>query len=144
MKMRSIAFADKQSLTIGQLAKASSVGVETIRYYQRRGLLPVPKPQGATRYYAARLIDRIGFIKRAQTLGFSLDEVATLLDLADGRNRRAVQVIATARLAQVRSKLSDLRRMQSALGDLIERCRTTADLHPCPIIEALVGGLPRA
>ena len=142
--MPTIAIADNQPFTIGQLAKASSVGVETIRYYQRRGLLPVPKPQGATRYYSARLIDRIGFIKRAQTLGFSLDEVSTLLDLEDGRNRRAVQVVATARLAQVRSKLSDLRRMQSALGDLIERCRATADLHPCPIIEALVGGPPRA
>ena len=61
--MPTVAIADNQPFTIGQLAKASGVGVETIRYYQRRGLLPVPKPQGATRYYSARLIDRIGFIK---------------------------------------------------------------------------------
>ena len=142
--MPTIALADNQTFTIGQLAKASSVGVETIRYYQHRGLLPVPKSQGATRYYSTRLIDRIGFIKRAQALGFSLDEVSTLLDLADGRNRPAVQGVAAARLAQVRSKLSDLRRMQSALGDLIERCRATADVHSCPIIEALVGGPARA
>jgi MerR family mercuric resistance operon transcriptional regulator len=141
--MPTTASDDNQPFTFGQLAKASSVGVETIRYYQRRGLLPVPKSQGAIRYYSANLIDRIGFVKRAQTLGFSLAEVSTLLDLADGRNRRAVQAVATARLAQVRSKLSDLRRTQGALDDLIERCRTTAELHPCPIIDVLVGGSTR-
>lgn len=139
MKKPNTANTDHAPVTIGQLAKAASVGVETIRYYQRRGLLPVPKPQGATRYYAPSLIDRIGFIKRAQTLGFSLDEVAALLYLEDGRNRRAVLVVATARLTQVRSKLSDLRRMQRVLNELVERCEATADPHPCPIIEALVG-----
>lgn len=134
--------AGSERLTIGRLAKAANVGVETIRYYQRRALLPVPKPVGAVRHYPAKLIDRIGFIKRAQSLGFSLDEVATLLNLEDGRNRRAVQAVAEVRLGQIRSKLSDLERMQSALDELIGRCRATGQAHPCPIIEALVGRAP--
>ena len=83
-------------LTIGRLAKASAVGIETVRYYQRRVLLSVPRASGAVRYYPVDLVRRIGFIKKAQTLGFSLKEVATLLDLADGRNRRAVQSVTAA------------------------------------------------
>jgi MerR family mercuric resistance operon transcriptional regulator len=129
--------ADHAGLTIGRLAKAAKVGVETIRYYQRRGLLPVPKAVGAVRYYPSKLIDRIGFIKRAQSLGFSLEEVSTLLDLEDGRNRRAVQAVAQARLGQFRSKLSDLQRMQTTLHELVERCHATGQAYPCPIIEAL-------
>jgi len=126
-------------LTIGRLAKAAGVGVETIRYYQRRSLLPVPKSNGSARLYPALLIDRIAFIKRAQSLGFSLREVATLLDLQDGRNRRAVQFVASDRLEQIQSKLSDLRRMRTVLGDLLERCQQGADALFCPIIQTLAG-----
>jgi MerR family mercuric resistance operon transcriptional regulator len=113
---------DNARLTIGRLAKATKVGVETIRYYQRRGLLPVPTPVGAVRYYPSKLIDRIGFIKRAQNLGFSLEEISTLLNLENGLNRRAVQLIAETRLGQIRSKLSDLERMQATLHELVEQC----------------------
>ena len=126
-------------LTIGRLAKAANVGVETIRYYQGRGLLPVPRPIGAVRYYAASLIDRIRFIKRAQSLGFSLAEVATLLDLQDGRNRRAVQAVTRARLTQIQGKLSDLRRIRLSLEDLLVRCQSSEKIPECPIIEALLG-----
>ena len=126
-------------LTIGRLAKAAQVGVETIRYYQRRGLLPVPRSSGAVRRYPAALVDRIAFIKRAQDLGFSLQEVGTLLDLADGRNRRAVRTVTTARLEQIRAKLADLTRMRETLDELLERCVSTGHAHPCPIIEALMG-----
>ncbi len=125
-------------LTIGRLAKASAVGIETVRYYQRRGLLPVPRASGAVRYYPVDLVRRIGFIKKAQTLGFSLKEIATLLDLADGRNRRAVQSVTAARLAEVETKLADLTRMQAALADLLHLCRMTGQSIPCPIIDALV------
>ena len=125
-------------LTIGRLAKASAVGIETVRYYQRRGLLPVPRASGAVRYYPVDLVRRIGFIKKAQTLGFSLKEIATLLDLADGRNRRAVQSVTAARLAEVETKLADLTRMQAALADLLHLCRMTGQSLPCPIIDALV------
>lgn len=126
-------------LTIGRLARAANVGVETIRYYQGRGLLPVPRPTGAVRYYTASLIDRIGFIKRAQSLGFSLNEVASLLDLQDGRNRRAIQAVAMARLAQIRGKLTDLRRMRQTLDELLKRCQSTGEAPACPIIEMLMG-----
>ncbi len=125
-------------LTIGRLAKAAEVGIETVRYYQRRGLLPVPRASGAVRYYPPGLVRRIGFIKKAQALGFSLKEIATLLDLADGRNRRAVQTVTAARLSEIESKLSDLTRMQGALAELLHQCRTTGQSHPCPIIDVLV------
>jgi len=126
-------------LTVGRLAKAAQVGVETIRYYQGRGLLPVPRSTGAVRYYPRSLVDRIAFIKRAQGLGFSLHEISTLLNLADGRNRRAVQSVTTARLAEIHVKLADLTRMSAALHDLLTRCLTTGETSPCPIIDALVG-----
>jgi Hg(II)-responsive transcriptional regulator len=125
-------------LTIGGLAKASGVGVETVRYYQRRGLLPTPRASGAVRYYPTDLVRRIGFIKKAQRLGFSLDEIATLLDLADGRNRGAVQSVTATRLAEVEAKLADLSRMQAALADMLHQCRMTGQSLPCPIIDALV------
>ncbi len=129
-------------LTIGRLAKAAGVGVETIRYYQGRGLLPVPKAVGGFRRYPAAMVERIGFIKRAQGLGFSLDEVSSLLDLEDGRNRRAIQSVSRRRLAQIEEKLGDLGRMQLALRDLLAECEATGHAHPCPIIAALLGSRP--
>ncbi|MFO1226104.1 MerR family transcriptional regulator [Roseateles sp.] len=131
-------------LTIGRLAKAAGVGVETIRYYQGRGLLPVPKTGSGFRRYPVSMIERIGFIKRAQGLGFSLDEVASLLDLEDGRNRRAIQSVARRRLEQIDEKSGDLRRMQSVLRDLLAECEATGHAHPCPIIAALLGPPPDA
>lgn len=127
------------TLTIGRLAKAADVGVETVRYYQRRGLLPVPQALGAVRHYSVGLVQRIAFIKKAQALGFSLKEIGTLLDLADGRNRRAVQSVTVARLAEIDVKLADLTRMQRSLAELLHQCRTRGQPEPCPIIEALVG-----
>lgn len=124
-------------LTIGQLARQSGVGVETIRFYQRRGLLPVPPSGGTVRLYPATLVQRIRFVKKAQPLGFTLDEVGTLLDLADGRSRRRVQAVTAARLAQINGKLADLARMQTALAHLLHQCLTTGEVQPCPIIDAL-------
>lgn len=129
----------ERPLTIGRLARAAGVGVETVRYYQGRGLLPVPRPEGGIRYYAPGLVDRIGFIKRAQGLGFTLQEIATLLDLADGRNRGAVRAVTAERLEQIRDKSRDLSRMEATLNDLLATCIATGEVHPCPIIEALVG-----
>ena len=126
-------------LTIGRLAKAAGVGVETVRYYQSRGLLRVPAANGGFRVYPAAAIDRIAFIKRAQALGFSLDEVRSLLDLEDGRNRRAVQSVTQARLDQIEGKLADLQRMREVLSDLLHRCRQTGPMQACPIIETLAG-----
>lgn len=132
-----------QSLTIGRLARAAGVGVETIRYYQQRGLLPVPSAVGAFRRYPIQLTTRISFIKRAQELGFSLAEVSELLRLEDGTNndsdnsRSSIRRIATDRLGQIEQKLADLKRMQKVLKHLVAECEhTRADL-PCPIIATL-------
>lgn len=126
-------------LTIGRLAKAAGVGVETVRYYQSRGLLRVPAANGGFRVYPVAAIHRIAFIKRAQALGFSLDEVRSLLDLEDGRNRRAIQSVTQARLSQIEDKLADLHRMRGALSELLHRCRQAGPMQACPIIETLAG-----
>lgn len=129
--------ATSPSLTIGRLARSAGVGIETIRYYQQRGLLSVPETIGAYRHYPVNTAERIRFIKRAQELGFSLDEIAGLLRLEDGINRRSIRQIASDRLEQIELKLSDLRRMQKALRHLVTECEhTRADL-PCPIIATL-------
>jgi Hg(II)-responsive transcriptional regulator len=126
-----------QSLTIGRLARAADVGVETIRYYQDRKLLPIPASDGAFRYYPMSLVERIRFIKRAQELGFSLEEVRELLQLEDGTDRRSIRRVAVDRLTQIEAKLTDLKRMQRVLKDLLTECEhTKADL-PCPIIGSI-------
>lgn len=131
--------AGPKPLTIGRLAKAAGIGVETIRYYQSRGLLPVPRATTGFRQYSPSMIDRIHFIKRAQALGFSLDEVASLLDLEDGRNRRAIQTVTRKRLEQIGEKVGDLERMRTALTLLLQECEATGHPHTCPIIAALLG-----
>jgi MerR family mercuric resistance operon transcriptional regulator len=127
-----------ESMTIGRLARDAGVGVETIRYYQQRGLLPVPSTQGSFRLYPVKLSARIGFIKRAQELGFSLDEISELLRLEDGADRHSIRDIATARLVQVETKLADLKRIQKTLKHLVAKCEHTGDELPCPIIDSLV------
>lgn len=127
-------------LTIGRLARAANVGVETIRYYQRRKLMPIPDPSNGTfRHYPKALVNRIRFIKRAQELGFTLDEIHTLLSLQDGSERKALRAIASARLQQIHEKLENLRRMEQVLSKLIVECEHTRRNIPCPIIAALAG-----
>lgn len=126
-----------EPLTIGRLARAAGVGIETIRYYQQRGLLPVPSTVGAYRHYPRVMIERIRFIKRAQELGFSLDEITELLRLEDGSDRGSVRRISAARLQQIEQKLADLRRMQKALKHLLSQCEHTGSNLPCPIIATL-------
>lgn len=125
------------SMTIGRLARAAGVGVETIRYYQQRGLLPVPAAVGAFRRYPVELTARIRFVKRAQELGFSLDEITELLRLEDGTHRSAIRQIASARLGQVEEKLLDLNRIRKVLKHLVAECEHTRSSLPCPIIAAL-------
>lgn len=127
------------TLTIGKLARAANVGVETVRYYQQRKLLPVPAARGAFRYYPADAADRIRFIKRAQELGFTLDEIAELLRLQDGTDRAQLRRLAGAKAEEIARKLADLTRMHEVLVHMVEACAHTDGGHPCPIIETLAG-----
>jgi MerR family mercuric resistance operon transcriptional regulator len=129
------------ALTIGALAASAGVGVETVRYYQRRGLLPTPaRTQGSIRRYGRADTARLRFVRRAQELGFTLEEIAELLRLQDGTDRRAIRRIARARLAQVDARIADLLRMQRALRHVVRECEHAPGAPRCPIIEAIAGG----
>lgn len=135
--MKLLADIDEKTLTIGRLAKAANVGIETIRYYQRVELLPSPPPKsGAFSHYPASLAERIRFIKLAQELGFTLVEIKTLLKLADGTDRRSIRKLASDRLTQIRAKLADLHRMEHALEQALHDCESSGPSKPCPIIAA--------
>lgn len=127
------------SYTIGQLARAADSDVETIRYYERRGLMPAP-PRGANGYrrYPPTAADRLRFIRRAKRLGFTLAETRDLLALHDGAGARAeVKALARSKLADLDERLADLARMRAALADLEARCSGRGPVHGCPIIQAL-------
>jgi MerR family mercuric resistance operon transcriptional regulator len=122
-------------MTIGTLARAAGVHVETVRYYQRRGLLAEPKrPPAGVRRYGEEAAARLRFIKRAQDVGFTLDEVAELLRLERGCSD--AHNLATARLAAVERRIADLNRVGKTLRELIGRCEAGKS-GGCPIIEAL-------
>ena len=131
-----------EKITIGRLAKAAGVGVETVRYYQRRKLLPVPSaPDGSFRSYPPEMIDRLRFIKRAQQLGFSLDEIAALLKLEQNGDRHAIRDIAIDKRARIHDKIADLQKMEAVLSHLICECEATGKAEACPIIAALAGSV---
>ncbi len=136
---------NRASMTIGGLARAAAVGVETVRYYQRRHLLPVPQSaEGVVRRYPNDLVARIRFIKQSQNLGFSLDEIRELMRLEDGGSRSAIRKIADSRLANIRDKIAALRQMEQVLSQLLRECEHTNAAAPCPIIAALSTNRPHA
>jgi MerR family transcriptional regulator, mercuric resistance operon regulatory protein len=121
-----------ENLTIGVLAKHSDVNVETIRYYQRRGLLQEPsKPSGGFRQYPQESVKRVRFIKRAQMLGFTLEEIQGLLALDETRE------IAAHKLELIAKKIAYLSRMKKSLARLVGSCDASAEGAPCPIIHLL-------
>jgi MerR family mercuric resistance operon transcriptional regulator len=127
-----------QTLTIGALAKASGVGVETVRYYQRRGLLEAPrKPAGSVRRYGEDTVRRLRFIRRAQALGFTLGEIGELLRLERTPDCGRAQRLASEKLASVEAKLADLGRMRSRLRALVAACAAGRDPRSCPIVVSL-------
>jgi len=131
----------KNELTIGVFAQAAGVNVETIRFYQRKGLLSEPdKPLGGIRRYGGNDVARVRFVKSAQQLGFSLDEIAELLRLQDGTHCRQARTLAEHKLASVRQKLHDLTRIESALTSLVARCCISKGKVTCPLISALHNG----
>jgi len=123
---------------IGALARAADVHVETIRYYQRRGLLEEPvRPQGGIRRYTEAHARRLRFIKHAQALGFSLDQVADLLALEDGRHCREAERLGSRKLTTVRERIRQLHRIERALAELVAGCHGNRDKARCPLINAL-------
>ncbi len=127
-----------EKLSIGRLAKTAGVNVETIRYYQRRGLLAEPfKPLGGHRRYASSAASRVRFIKRAQLLGFTLEEVGGLLLLEDGQSCRETRLLAEHKLASIVERISDLNRMRRMLKGLIAECALGQRPRSCPIIDTL-------
>jgi len=127
------------TLTIGQLARATHTRVETVRFYEKTGLLPAPGRTGANyRAYTDAHLDRLGFIRRARDLGFSLDQVRELLELADERDRpcAAIDAIATAHRAEVERKIADLLALKLELDSLIAQC-SSGTVAQCRIVDAL-------
>lgn len=132
---------EPERLTIGGVAVAAEVGVETVRYYERRGLVPQPKRgMGAYRRYGSDHVHRVRFIKRAQALGFSLEEIVTLLALEDGTDRRSIRRIASVRLEETRRRIADLQRIERVLAHLLHDCEAHSTAPRCPIISAIASG----
>jgi Hg(II)-responsive transcriptional regulator len=131
---------DKQSqLTIGRIAKLADVGIDTIRFYERRGLLPAPaRTASGYRIYAPDTVGRLNFIRRAKDLGFSLEEISTLLYLQDsGGAKTEIREITQRKLEHIDTKIDNLERMRAVLHDLHQQCVGSGDIDGCPIIEAL-------
>ena len=124
--------------TIGRLAAAAGVNVETVRYYQRIKLMPLPrKALGGIRRYSAEDLSRLRFIKTAQGLGFTLEEIADLVKLDDGTRCNEARDIAAHKPAVVRARQRDLRRIETVLARLVRQCETLRGTIRCPLIGAL-------
>jgi len=127
-----------QKLTIGKVAAAAAVNVETIRFYQRRGLLvEPPKSQGGFRYYDEATIARVRFVKRAQALGFSLEEVVGLLALEQSSACGPTHDAAVRKQQLVEERITDLERIRSTLKNMVLQCEAGPAAVCCPIIESL-------
>lgn len=123
------------AMTIGGLAGAGGVGVETVRYYQRRGLLVQPPRAGGVRRYGEADVRRLRFVRAAQAAGFTLDEVAELLRLDVEQDRARAHALASARVAQIDARIAELTRARDALAGLAAECGGGV-AGPCPIIAA--------
>ena len=125
--------------TIGGLAKAASVGVETVRFYQRRGLLAEPaKPRGEVRRYSDADVKRLKFIRSAQAAGFTLNEIKELLDLDASDDRARARELAGARVAAIDARIAELQEAREALATLATACANKR-AGPCPILKAFDG-----
>lgn len=129
-----------QPMTIGALAKAAGVNVETVRYYQRRGLIATPaKALGGQRRYTETVLRQITFIRRAQALGFTLDEIAGLLEISDGRDCDRGRAYAQSKLEEMRARHAELNRIIKQLKALVDGCGGNRRKADCPVIRHLRG-----
>ena len=126
------------SMTISALARSSGVGVETVRYYQRRGLLATPERGEGIRRYNAADARRLGFIRGAQRAGFTLEQIGELLHLDAGQDRARARELASERIAALDAKIAELQAARAALERLARQCHAS-DEGPCPIIAAFEG-----
>ena len=124
-----------EDLTIGKLAAAANVGVETVRFYQRRGLLSTPKRLDGIRRYGDADLSRLRFIKQAQAAGFTLEEIRQLLALDSGEDRAAARDMATKRLAELDARMEELHRARTSLQKLVSEC-AVGKKGPCPILKS--------
>ncbi|MFN4175550.1 MerR family transcriptional regulator [Phenylobacterium sp.] len=127
-----------QAIPIGELSRRTGCNIETIRYYERIGLMPPPPRRGRYRSYGPDDVGRLGFVRRARELGFTLDEVRALLGLAAGGQAACAEVrtLAASHLQDVRARIADLRRMERVLADSVRACDAGQD-PGCPLIQAL-------
>lgn len=124
-----------EELTIGKLAAAAHVGVETVRFYQRRGLLQTPKRIDGIRRYGEADLSRLRFIRQAQTAGFTLEEIRQLLALDASEDRATAREMATRRLAELDARMEDLQRARASLQKLVSEC-AVGRTGPCPILKS--------
>ena len=127
------------ALTIGKLSQQSGVNIETIRYYEKIGVMPAPgRNAGGFRIYEPDHLKRLSFVRRGRQLGFSLDEIRSLLRLVDGHRHTCAEVHALmlSHLAEIRRKIRDLRRLQRAMAEMAARC-SGESVPECPIVDAL-------
>lgn len=131
------------AITIGELSRRTGCNVETVRYYERIGLMPpAPRTAGRYRLYDEANVRRLAFVRRARELGFTLTDVRTLLALASGQSDGPcfqARELATAHLVAVRAKIADLRAMERVLGHAVDRCAAGRTPN-CPVIDALADG----
>lgn len=130
------------AMSIAQLARSAGVGVETVRYYQRRGLLPDPRPQKTgvhgIRHYGEDEARRLRFIRSAQTAGFTLEEIAELLRLDSTDDRPRAREMARLRIAALDEQIATLQKARQSLSKLAREC-AAGDKGPCPIIASFEG-----
>lgn len=130
------------AITISQLARSAGVGVETVRYYQRRGLLPDPRPHKTgvrgIRHYGPDEARRLRFVRSAQNAGFTLEEIAELLRLDSSGDRPRAREMARARIAELDARIAELQKARRSLARLAEEC-AAGDKGPCPIIASFEG-----
>lgn len=138
MKTRATAPAGERR-SIGQLAKAAGVNIETVRYYHRRGLIPVPpKRLGGRRHYPDSALRQIAFIRRAQNLGFTLEEIGSLLKIAaDGKDCEGGRALAERKLGELDQRAAVLARMRRDLAALLKKCDGADGAGPCAFVAAL-------
>lgn len=129
------------ALTIGAFAAAGGVGVETVRFYQRKGYLGVPDGGGTVRRYGAEDVRRLRFIRQAQAAGFTLAEIGELLELDAGEDRARAHALAKARVAALDLRIAELQEARDALARLADRCGQ-GGAGPCPILASFEGRTP--